>query len=324
MKSLAELDRLVTDVIAQEDFRVEDLVGFSARRENERLDNDGSTAPPAAVLESGVIPAGNPISPQLAHDGWISASVKIKLPAHKNEVDEVHAPEFEVPNVIYRPLLDVIKEKFEGPDFEQLHLTPFSHMWDPGHRNNNNHTPSQSSPGENNPGPSNLASPTPETNPQHETLYGEIYTSPEMMEAHKALPPDPLYQVVVAALMFWSDSTHLANFGTAALWPLYTFFGNQSKYTRAKPTSNAAHHQAYFPSLPDNIEEIYRQFFGKPPPAYVLTHLKRELMHAIWDLLLSVDFIHAYVHGVLIKCHDGITRRIFPRFFTYSADYPEK
>jgi hypothetical protein len=36
------------------------------------------------------------------------------------------------------------------------------------------------------------------------------------------------------------------------------------------------------------------------------------------------DFIHAYEFGIVIECLDGIRRRIFPRFFTYSADYPEK
>lgn len=76
--------------------------------------------------------------------------------------------------------------------------------------------------------------------------------------------------------------------------------------------------------LPDEIQDAYREEFGVPPPAEYLTHLKRELMHAVWDLLLTVEFIHAYLHGVVIKCYDGVTRRIFPRFFTYSADYPEK
>lgn len=28
--------------------------------------------------------------------------------------------------------------------------------------------------------------------------------------------------------------------------------------------------------------------------------------------------------GLVITCADDVTRRIFPRFFTYSADYPEK
>ena len=76
--------------------------------------------------------------------------------------------------------------------------------------------------------------------------------------------------------------------------------------------------------LPDSIKDFYRNLFGATPSADVLAHLKRELMHRIWDMLLTPEFIHAYVHGIVIKCYDGIERRIFPRFFTYGADYPEK
>lgn len=48
-------------------------------------------------------------------------------------------------------------------------------------------------------------------------------------------------------------------------------------------------------------------------------------MHAVWTFLLSdADFLHAYTYGIVIKCVDGIERRVFPRLFTYSADYPEK
>lgn len=47
-------------------------------------------------------------------------------------------------------------------------------------------------------------------------------------------------------------------------------------------------------------------------------------MHAIWRLLLDDDFMEAYREGMLVQCGDGILRRLFPRFFTYSADYPEK
>ena len=64
--------------------------------------------------------------------------------------------------------------------------------------------------------------------------------------------------------------------------------------------------------------------FGDAASATTITHLKRELMHAIWELLLDPEFMHAYEHGIVLQCADGITRRIFPRFFTYSADYPEK
>ena len=47
-------------------------------------------------------------------------------------------------------------------------------------------------------------------------------------------------------------------------------------------------------------------------------------MNEIWHLLIDADFVDAYVHGMLIECGDGVTRRVFPRILTYSADYPEK
>jgi hypothetical protein len=55
-----------------------------------------------------------------------------------------------------------------------------------------------------------------------------------------------------------------------------------------------------------------------------MAHCRRELFHEAWKVLLDKDFIHAYVHGVVMDCADGIKRRIYPRIFTYSADYPEK
>jgi hypothetical protein len=47
-------------------------------------------------------------------------------------------------------------------------------------------------------------------------------------------------------------------------------------------------------------------------------------MHQVWKLMLDDDFIHAYQHGIVIQCIDGVWRRVYPRIFTYSADYPEK
>jgi len=47
-------------------------------------------------------------------------------------------------------------------------------------------------------------------------------------------------------------------------------------------------------------------------------------MHAVWKTILDDEFLHAYTYGIVIKCIDGIERRIYPRLFTYSADYPEK
>jgi hypothetical protein len=46
---------------------------------------------------------------------------------------------------------------------------------------------------------------------------------------------------------------------------------------------------------------------------------------ACWAILLSdPDFRKAYFCGIVILCWDGVWRHVFPRFFTYSADYPER
>jgi hypothetical protein len=56
----------------------------------------------------------------------------------------------------------------------------------------------------------------------------------------------------------------------------------------------------------------------------MLTHLKRELMQAIWLLLLDDRFMEAYDFGFIVQCADRILRQLFIRFYCYSADYPEK
>ena len=79
-----------------------------------------------------------------------------------------------------------------------------------------------------------------------------------------------------------------------------------------------------YPQLPDDFADTYIKKFGVPPPADVITHCRRELFHEVIKLILQGKFAEAYKHGVLIKFPDGITRRVFPRFYCYTADYPEK
>ena len=64
--------------------------------------------------------------------------------------------------------------------------------------------------------------------------------------------------------------------------------------------------------------------FGKLATSTMLTHLRRELAHAIWQLLLDEDLLRAYTEGEAMELLDGIMRAMFPRFLFYSADYPEK
>ncbi|KAI0643889.1 hypothetical protein C8Q79DRAFT_1002431 [Trametes meyenii] len=147
----------------------------------------------------------------------------------------------------------------------------------------------------------------------------------EKIRAQPRNPADgPDVEIAICSLLVWSDATHLTNFGAASLWPFYVYLGNLSKYIRGMPTEFAAHHLTYIPSLPDQLKNAYTEIYGVPPSDDVLTFCKRELIQQIWLLLLDEKFMEAYEHGILVECGDGVTRRIFPRFFTYSADYPEK
>ena len=47
-------------------------------------------------------------------------------------------------------------------------------------------------------------------------------------------------------------------------------------------------------------------------------------MQQIWLGLMDEAFMHAWEHGIVVKCGDGVTRRLFFRFMIYAADYPEK
>jgi hypothetical protein len=78
--------------------------------------------------------------------------------------------------------------------------------------------------------------------------------------------------------------------------------------------------------LPASIQDFLSGLKDHSPShkADLITHCRRELMHNIWSHLMDDDFVTAYKHGVVMRCADGILRRIYPRIFTYSADYPEK
>lgn len=65
--------------------------------------------------------------------------------------------------------------------------------------------------------------------------------------------------------------------------------------------------------------------FGRHPRVEELRFLKRELFQAVYALLLSDPALVAcYIHGTVRKCHDGVRRCFFIRFFAQSADYMEK
>lgn len=77
--------------------------------------------------------------------------------------------------------------------------------------------------------------------------------------------------------------------------------------------------------LPDVLQDKIRAALGKAASKILLTHCRREIFQAAWTILLDdPEFMHTYHHGIVVDCADGVRRRLYPRIFTYSADYPEK
>ncbi|KAI5893687.1 uncharacterized protein SCHCODRAFT_02666771 [Schizophyllum commune H4-8] len=284
LKTPSELNTLVHEVLRHPHFRFEDLKGFDAQIANRRADEADKQA-------------GTPFG-----TGFRERAVTIDVPSG----DKTVPPErIEVPGLHYRRIMDVLREALQDPVLSpKYHLFPFRLF--------------------RRAGDSNEAS----------RIYSEIYNSDAMLEAHEDvqsahLPPEEQEckrPRIVSALMAWSDSTHLANFGNAHVWPIYLMLGNLSKYIRCQPTSGACLHLAYIPSLSAETKRKIAAFHAKwdTQQKQILTHCKRELMQAVWAILLEDDeFLKAYRYGFVMEIN-GTEYRVYPRLFTYSADYPEK
>jgi hypothetical protein len=163
--------------------------------------------------------------PFSADDGWKKGSVTLHLPKAKaKHASEAASPQALVSGIHYRPVLEVIKAACQNSQAKEYHWVPFKLI----HQSQDEHT----------------------------RAYTDIYNSDAMLEEDAKIralerhpEDDPDTEVAILAMLLWSDSTHLATFGTASLWPVYMYFGNLSKYPRCRPNAHAAHHIAYIPSV---------------------------------------------------------------------------
>ena len=129
--------------------------------------------------------------------GWRRSPITVSVPFNK-QLKHPGAMDFCARYLYHRFLVSVIKETLSNTEeSKHLHYEPFALLW--------------------------------EKYPAREEVWvhGELYTSPVFLEVHcnlQAAPnePDCNLQKVVIALMFLSDATHLAQFGTAKLWPGYS------------------------------------------------------------------------------------------------------
>ncbi|KAJ3855522.1 hypothetical protein EV368DRAFT_72215 [Lentinula lateritia] len=235
-------------------------------------------------------------------DSFIKTAVEIEVPSGSPQIP---SKRFRISQLLYWDPLSVICAAFADWVASQFHFMPFKLFQE--FDSDDGETISQ-------------------------CVQTNLYNSDVFLEEHKNLCRAPTddkdckQEKVVAVLMCWSDATQLANFGTAKLWPIYMLFGNLSKYIQASPNTGAIHHLAYIPTIPDLVKYEILKFNGnwKTQAKEIMAHCNRELYHAVWRFLLNDAFLHAYKYGIVIKCFDGVERRVYPRFFTYSADYPEK
>jgi hypothetical protein len=154
-------------------------------------------------------------------DDWIETDVSIDIPT---KLREEGPQKYTIPGFHYRPLVEVIRAAFADVQASAFHLFPFKRLWkDP-------------------------------LDDHQERIFDELYCSDAWLEAQddiQKLPKEPNCSLerVIAGLMFFSDATHLASFGTAKAWPLYLYFGNLTKYVRSSPRSGACHLVGFLPSV---------------------------------------------------------------------------
>jgi hypothetical protein len=274
-----EVQRLVKDILQADDFDVKHLDSFSVKRSLRELDRDGS---------------GEKI---FFPNDWVETSVTIDILTKSR--DEGSKP-YTIPGFHYQPLIEVICAAFADIQAGAFHLSPFKWVWkDP-------------------------------LDSHQERIFDELYSSDAWLQAQdelQKLPKEPgcSLEHVIAGLMLFSDATHLANFGTAKAWPLYLYFRNLTKYAWSLPESGACHLVGFLPSvsppdyetviyinfscqLPDNVKDILSGLFriSKSGMALLHTHCRRELFHGCWEILLDEDFVHAYRHGIILRCADGV------------------
>ena len=238
MKSKTEVQRLVTNVINNDNFDPDELWDFDITKETARLDSDRLLVPNSGTETI---------------NGWSQVTVRVPAPRERvKHSSESDSPHFDINNVYLRRLLDVLKEAASDPDANTYNWTPYRLFWN---------RPLESSPPSlshgtkypNSEAPQRDSSPATERirlftdNMNCEEVNNEYHRMLDWAREHCHDPPE--VEITIVPIAFYSDSTNLTAFGSASLWPIYAFFGFVSKYTQAKPSSCSAHHIAYVPKV---------------------------------------------------------------------------
>lgn len=192
-------------------FQLEELRGFSAQRENARLDK---------FLKD----EGHPFQRQ---NGWQEASIGIHLPVEGHGFDsEYDAPKLQIHQLFHRRITDIVRSVCASEATETFQFTPYTMKWCPD--------PDQPHKSE-------------RVYADGFTADAMIDAQTKVDGLPRKEGDDR--ERVAIGLMLASDSTQLTNFGSASVWPIYLMFANQPKLERVRPSCHAVHHLAYVPSV---------------------------------------------------------------------------
>lgn len=221
-KSKRGFEKLI-DIIGSPDFRSEDLHHTNWTTIDRELGCSrvrGTPHIPPSVPESD----SQEWLPE--DDGWMQRNITISVPFSRRSLHP-GPRDYTISSFHRRSLISIIRDKLSDPSrCRSFQFDPYILRWK---------RPSTA---------------------EEIGVYGELFCSEAFVSAHRQLQ-DVAPELTggctlprrIVALMFWSDSTQLTSFGDAKLWPLYVYFGNESKYERCAPSANLCSHVAYFQTV---------------------------------------------------------------------------
>lgn len=210
--------RTLLDIIGSTNFHPEDVSSTNWATIDRELGGPGTLERQSSV--------------EWMEDEWEHRNITISVPFSRR-CENPGPKDYTISEFYRRSLISIIREQLTDPiRCSRFHFEPYSLRWKPPHKT------------------------------RSIDVHGELYTSTTFIEAHRKLqdsPPEADCDLPrrIVALMFWSDATHLTSFGEAKLWPLYVYFGNDSKYERAQPTSHLCTHVAYFRTVSNSVNCHY-------------------------------------------------------------------
>lgn len=216
LKSQNSRTLLCKDVLLQPDFNPRDLVGINFNALDKKLEDIAKTWDPVCPLS----------------EGWRSVDIQLQIPPpHPTQLQSMINHHVKIPGLRCQRLVDIMRRAFSINDVPTFHYEPFEAYWIP--------------PGS----PSGAA----------QRLSDEMYSAPTMIQAHqevqklKISDSECTLPRCVAAFMLSSDALQFGSFCNVKGWPIYAYFGNESKYERCKPSSNTCFVIAHVPVVSPQV-----------------------------------------------------------------------